>query len=148
MSKILFRLILSQFKIFFREPGVVFWSFGFPVMIAWVLGIAFANKGDTLHVVAVVDDSQNAMYSLPEWLLKKTDTDSTNYSNTSVIERQIVENKNEKISFRFKSMNEDEANMLLKRGQISLWLTGNPVQGIKYHFDPDNSQARLTFLLL
>ena len=56
MINILLRLILSQFKIFFREPGVVFWSFGFPLLMAWILGIAFANKGNTLHIVAVVDD--------------------------------------------------------------------------------------------
>ena len=50
MIKILLRLILSQFKIFFREPGVVFWSFGFPLLMAWILGIAFANKGNALHI--------------------------------------------------------------------------------------------------
>ena len=66
MIKILFTLILSQFKIFFREPGVVFWSFGFPLLMAWILGIAFANKGNTLHVVAVVNESQDTIYSLPE----------------------------------------------------------------------------------
>ena len=67
MSKILLRLILSQFKIFFREPGVVFWSFGFPLLMAWILGIAFANKGNSLHIVAVVDESPDVIYGLPEW---------------------------------------------------------------------------------
>ena len=76
MIKILLRLILSQFKIFFREPGIVFWSFGFPLLMAWILGIAFAKKGDVLHTVAVVDESTNVIYSLPEWLLEKTGVDS------------------------------------------------------------------------
>ena len=80
MIKILLRLILSQFKIFFREPGVVFWSFGFPLLIAWILGIAFANKGNALHIVAVVDESPDSIYSPPEWVLEKTGADSTKYS--------------------------------------------------------------------
>ena len=54
MIKIHLRLILSQFKIFFREPGVVFWSFGFPLLMAWILGIAFAYKGDALHIVQLL----------------------------------------------------------------------------------------------
>ena len=54
MNSILFQLVISQFKLFFREPGVVFWSFGFPVVMAWILGIAFANKGEILRNVAIV----------------------------------------------------------------------------------------------
>ena len=148
MIKILLRLILSQFKIFFREPGVVFWSFGFPLLMAWILGIAFANKGDALHIVAVVDESPDASYSLPEWLLKKTGADSTKYSAESGLEWKVGENNGEQARFRFKSMNEDEATRALKRAQISLWMLGNPGEGIQYHFDPDNTESSLTFLLL
>jgi ABC-type multidrug transport system permease subunit len=45
-------------------------------------------------------------------------------------------------------MNEDDATRALKRGKISLWLMGNPAAGIKYNFDPDNTESSLTFLLL
>ena len=148
MIKILIRLILSQFKIFFREPGVVFWSFGFPLLMAWILGIAFANKGEALHIVAVVDESPDVSYSLPEWLLEKTGANSTKYSAESGLEGQVGENNGEQARFRFKSMNEDEATRALKRAQISLWMLGNPGEGIQYYFDPDNTESSLTFLLL
>ena len=148
MIKILLRLILSQFKIFFREPGVVFWSFGFPLLMAWILGIAFANKGNALHIVAVVDENTDVIYRLPEWLLEITGADSTKYSTESGLDWQVGENNGEQSRFRFKSMNEDEATSALKRGKISLWLMGNPKAGIKYHFDPDNTESSLTFLLL
>ncbi len=147
MIKILFQLILSQFKIFFREPGVVFWSFGFPLLMAWILGIAFAHQGNSLHIVAVVDESEDAINNLPEWLLEKTGADST-YSIESELEWQVGENKSEQARFRFKSMNEDEAIRALKRGKISLWFSGKPSVGIKYHLDPDNTESSLTFLLL
>ncbi len=148
MFKILIRLILSQFKIFFREPGVVFWSFGFPLLMAWILGIAFANKGEALHIVAVVDESPAASYSLPEWLFEKTGANSTKYSAESGLEWQVGENNGEQARFRFKSMNEDEATRALKRAQISLWILGNAGEGIQYHFDPENTESNLTFLLL
>ena len=109
MTNILIRLILSQFKIFFREPGVVFWSFGFPVLMAWILGIAFANKGETLRTVAVVGESPDAVYNLPQWLHEKTGTDSTEYSVESGLEWQVGENHGEKARFRFRAMSEIEA---------------------------------------
>ena len=148
MIKILARLILSQFKIFFREPGVVFWSFGFPLLMAWILGIAFANKSNSLHIVAVVDESHSANYSIPGWLQEKIGDDSKNYSTESGLDWEVGEKNFEQSRFRFKFMNEDDANRSLKRGKISLWLQGNPSEGIKYHFDPDNAESSLTFLLL
>ncbi len=89
MIKILIRLILSQFKIFFREPGVVFWSFGFPLLMAWILGVAFASKGNELHTVAVVYENQNGTYNLPTWLLEKTGADSTKNIDESELEWQV-----------------------------------------------------------
>jgi ABC-2 type transport system permease protein len=38
-----------------REPGAVFWTFGFPLLITVALGIAFRNQGATRFAVAVVD---------------------------------------------------------------------------------------------
>ncbi len=149
MIKILLRLILSQFKIFFREPGVVFWSFIFPLLIAWILGIAFVNKSNGWHVVAVVDESNDVINSLPEWLLEKTGVDSLTYgSDLRFVEWQFKKNESEQARFRFKYMNEDEANIALKRGKISLWLKLNHGEGIRYHFDPNNTESNLTFLLL
>ena len=26
---------------FFREPGILFWAFGFPILLSWALGLAF-----------------------------------------------------------------------------------------------------------
>ena len=77
MNNILLRLVISQFKIFFREPGVVFWSFGFPILIAWTLGIAFSNKGEILRNVAIVTEAHKALYVLSQWLYKKTNMAKT-----------------------------------------------------------------------
>jgi ABC-2 type transport system permease protein len=40
----LFELTLARFRLFFREPSAVFWTFGFPVILSVALGIAFRNR--------------------------------------------------------------------------------------------------------
>lgn len=40
----LVQLTLSRFREFFREPAAVFWVYGFPLMLALALGIAFRNR--------------------------------------------------------------------------------------------------------
>jgi ABC-type multidrug transport system permease subunit len=37
-------LTLTRWRSFFREPSAVFWTFGFPVVLAIALGLAFRNR--------------------------------------------------------------------------------------------------------
>jgi ABC-type polysaccharide/polyol phosphate export permease len=37
-------LTLARLRLFFREPGAVFWTFGFPLLLSVALGIAFRNR--------------------------------------------------------------------------------------------------------
>ncbi|MBC8133700.1 MAG: ABC transporter permease, partial [Deltaproteobacteria bacterium] len=48
-------LTVARIKEFFREPGAVFWTFGFPLLLTVALGIAFRNEGPPRSAVAVVD---------------------------------------------------------------------------------------------
>ena len=41
----LIALSTTRIKEFFREPGAVFWTFGFPLLITVALGVAFRNEG-------------------------------------------------------------------------------------------------------
>jgi ABC-2 type transport system permease protein len=40
----LVNLFVDRLREFWREPGVVFWTFGFPIMLAVVLSLAFRDK--------------------------------------------------------------------------------------------------------
>ncbi len=148
MNSILFRLVISQFKLFFREPGVVFWSFGFPVVMAWILGIAFANKGEVMRNVAIVTENPAAVSALPKWLHEKSGTVDNQLSGEAELEWEVGMNAGDQARFRFRAMSEEEAVLALKRGQISLWIEGSPETNLSYRFDPDNADARLTYLLL
>jgi ABC-2 type transport system permease protein len=40
----LWQLTLARWRTFYREPSAVFWTFGFPILLAVALGIAFRNR--------------------------------------------------------------------------------------------------------
>lgn len=41
----MFQLALARMREFYREPEAVFWVFGFPIVLAFALGLAFRNNG-------------------------------------------------------------------------------------------------------
>src|SRR5512138_3868235 len=48
------QLALMRFRIFVREPAALFWTYGFPLLLALVLGTAFRNRPPEPVDVAVV----------------------------------------------------------------------------------------------
>ena len=51
------QLTLARLKEFFREPAAVFWVYGFPVLLAVVLGVAFQDRPVERIPVDVATDS-------------------------------------------------------------------------------------------
>src|SRR3984893_12562662 len=56
-------LVIMRMKELKREPEVVFWVFGFPLLMALGLGIAFRNKPADVTTIAVVGspEAQNVV---------------------------------------------------------------------------------------
>ncbi len=52
----LFQLTLSRMREFYREPEAIFWVFGFPIVLAFALGLAFRNSGPGELKVGVAAD--------------------------------------------------------------------------------------------
>src|SRR5713226_1364792 len=52
----LLQLILARLREFYREPEVIFWVYGFPVLLAVGLGIAFWNRAPEPPVVDVQEE--------------------------------------------------------------------------------------------
>src|SRR5256712_10205832 len=50
----MYQLALSRMREFYREPEAVFWVFGFPIVLAFALGLAFRNAGPGKLQVGVV----------------------------------------------------------------------------------------------
>ena len=49
----IFQLTISRVREFYREPEAIFWVFGFPIVLAAALGLAFRNKGPSAISVGV-----------------------------------------------------------------------------------------------
>jgi ABC-type multidrug transport system permease subunit len=47
------QLSLLRLRLFYREPGAMFWTFGFPIVLTLVLGVAFRERGPDPIMVAV-----------------------------------------------------------------------------------------------
>ena len=49
----LWQLSLMRWRIFAREPSALFWTYGFPVVLALALGIAFRNRPPEASEIAI-----------------------------------------------------------------------------------------------
>jgi ABC-2 type transport system permease protein len=47
------QLALMRLRLFYREPGAMFWTFGFPIVLSFVLGLAFRNRAPDPVAVAI-----------------------------------------------------------------------------------------------
>src|SRR5260370_11578694 len=54
----LLQLILARLREFYREAEVIFWVYGFPVLLAVGLGIAFWNREPEPPIVDVQDEPE------------------------------------------------------------------------------------------
>jgi ABC-2 type transport system permease protein len=127
MNKSLIQLIIVHFKSFFREPSILFWAVVFPIIMAWVLGIAFSNKGESLRTVYVTGDS-----AIPEKITG---------------EKVMGEEIGNVYRIRFQKASEEDALRAVKQGLITLFIEVRE-DSLIYHFDPLNSDAQLTHLIL
>ncbi len=128
-------LTISQIKEFFREPGAVFWSFGFPILMAVGLGLAFSGNQEILHGVAVVqsslkEDGKAAGILFEDGIHRDTVLDKRFESETG------------STRYQFHITSWDEAEILLKRGIINAIITENE-NGLIYHYDPVNPEGEL-----
>lgn len=127
MNRSLYQLVIVNFRVFFREPAIIFWAVLFPILMAWVLGIAFSEKRETLRTVYVTGGG-----NVPE-MVTGVQVFGEETANPSRI--------------KFTKASEEEAVRAIKRGVIVLYLE---IEGdsMIYHFDPANSEAQLTHLIL
>ncbi len=144
-------LTLAHFKEITREPGVLFWGIVFPILMALGLGIAFTQKTDSTHYVAVIKNQsiniirQNS--SIENFL--SVHAEKVNDS-TDKLKQYKIKIKNEKLgnaTYYFIETDWKNAMLLLKKGKVNIII--NDKNGkVDYHFDPLNPEAQLTYINL
>lgn len=143
----LLQLISIQFKTYFREPGIIFWSFLFPVVMAWGLGMAF-NKENEANINIIRVQNNTAPDSLLNTFLKKA-VKVKNINSPSGYALQRNYNIQGLGVTRFKIIDTDWQNayILIKRGIANLIVQETPT-GLVYRFDPKSAEAKASYLLL
>jgi ABC-type multidrug transport system permease subunit len=109
------QLTLVRFREFLREPEAVFWTFAFPVILAFGLGIAFRNKPADVIAIAVVRDTP-AGDSLAARLAQAP-------------------------GLKVQAMDADAAARALRTGDVALVATTAPT-GVEYRFDDTRPEGR------
>ena len=116
----LLQLTLVRIREFLREPEAIFWTFGFPILLAAGLGIAFRNQPAETMSVAVVRDRPSSA-QLAAWLSKDK-------------------------ALRVQLLDEKKADLALRTGVIALVVLPGPGGGVIWRYDdtnPDDRTARL-----
>jgi len=149
----LLQLFLAHIRELVREPGVIFWGIVFPILMSLGLGVAFTQKKEVVSRIAVVASGpEKAGQPSPGGRLSALFT-----TRHAVLERnsqgewvrkiRVADGKLGTTIFVFSEMKWEEAMVLLKRGTLNL-VYGETAGMPRYHFDPMNPDAQLTYLKL
>ena len=63
----LFALFIVHAKILMREPAVLFWGIVFPILMALGLGLAFTQKKEAIHNIAIVQNQKINQHVETTW---------------------------------------------------------------------------------
>jgi ABC-type multidrug transport system permease subunit len=114
----IWQLSLMRWRLFYREPGTMFWTFGFPMALSIVLGIAFRSQGPE-PIVCAVEEGPRAAH-VQELL-----------SRTEDVKKPDV-------------LSHDAAAAQLRAGKVSIVVVpGESNEPPIYRFDPTRPESRL-----
>ena len=106
-------LTLARIRIFVREPEALFWTFGFPIIMALGLGIAFRERPAERAPVAVERGTIAQRYAPA-------------LSRAPDIDLQVL--------------SRDSAETALRKGDVAVVLAGRDV--LTYRYDPARAESR------
>ena len=143
-KKELWQLIIIHFKELIREPGVIFWGIGFPILMAWGLGIAFTHNTEQRNDIAVINYERDSRLKdfIKENTTKSRTADSLNSFNFTINDKVFGKN-----TFRFVPLDQEEAIKGMKRGKYQI-IVESDSDSIYFYLDPVNPDARLLQLQL
>ena len=117
----LVQLVSVRFKEYTREPEALFWSFGFPILLAIGLGIAFRSKPpDVVHVAVATGPRAPAL------------ADALRRDRALAVEQ----------------LSPDSARAALRTGRVALVVTPVGDGGVQYEYDETRPDARTARLIV
>ncbi|MDR2041000.1 MAG: ABC transporter permease [Tannerella sp.] len=138
----LYQLTWTQFLETIREPEVLFWGMLFPVLISIGLGLAFTQTSESRYQVMTIGANPPEL----DTLLRRYGEPGV-YHGQEAILWKVTDETLGNTTFNFVRNDWPAAIIALKRGEVDVIVTGSP-DGLRYHFDPHNSQAQLVYMKL
>lgn len=120
----LVHLIAARFREFFREPEVIFWVYGFPLVLAVGLGYAFSSTMPQAPDVDIADGPDKA--------------------RAEKIAQHLRDDRWKEEKLKVEVWPESECKARLSKGKTALYLVAHPRE-IEFVYDParaDSVQAR------
>ncbi len=115
----LVQLTLARMREFYREPEAIFWVFGFPIVLAFALGLAFRNSGPgELKVGVGAGPGDSALAAA---------LDASPRLAATVLDPA-------------------EARLRLRTGRIALLVSAVPGDSVVYRYDSTRTESRLARL--
>jgi ABC-2 type transport system permease protein len=135
MNSSIYQLVLLQFRSFFREPAIIFWAIIFPILMAWVLGIAFTTKGEVNKTVMVIEPDKHATARMSIiFNMASEELYGEDIQNPTRIKFIVTDS-------------EEKAFTAMKKGEINLFLK-IVNDTLTYNYDTQNPEAVNTFLII
>ncbi len=120
MDRSLVQLTLVRFREFTRQPEAVFWTFGFPILLAVGLGVAFRARAPERPRVAVV--------------------------NTGTAAAAVVSSLQKDSSLMVEVLTDSAGARALRTAKVALLIVPEADGGVRYDYDPlreESGRARL-----
>ncbi len=133
MARQVIQLVGVIYKEFLRNPGIIFWSIFFPLLMAWGLGIAFTKQDQLIRNAAWIQNQKGTSVFSGE----KADSDGV---VTVIAGNDAIGHS----TYKLIPVTHDEASQMMKKGRVTLVLDESSGK-ITYRFDPKNPDAQLAY---
>lgn len=135
-----FQLYLTRLREFYRQPARIFWVYGFPILLAVVLGLAFKNRRPEPVSVDLADRQGSTAI---EAAIRKYDESLTRSGGTEAV-------RADRPPIEIRKHPEAEALKRLKTGKTPLVILPSSDQpnGVTYQFDPTRPEATVARMVV
>lgn len=147
MRRPIIQLILIQLREFYREPGILFWAFVFPIAMAWGLGIAFTHKIEQKRNIAYIENAVQPDTQFRKILSKYSKIVTILKTHKVQYTIRTGNPKTGFTNFRFMPSTWENAKKLLKSGSVLMILEEKRGK-LYYNYDPFSTEAQLTYMQL